>query len=216
MRTLIVGGGKVGNFLARELTTGGHAVVVIEIDANRAQDLSQQSDALILAGDGTDVAILGEAQADRADYLVAVTGEDEVNLVACQLAKVAFGIDKVLARLNDPRNRSTFEALDVDVVAVTDLLVQIISRELDVRELVRLALLERGELSLVECVIPADAPGRRVVDLRLPANTLLVTHERDGDLGVVGAATELLPGDKVLVLTAVETEDEVLSALEGN
>lgn len=215
MRVLIVGGGKIGTFLARELGEAGHKITVIEADSHQARRLADEGEALVLEGDGTDVKILEEAGARRADYLMALTGQDEDNLVACQLGRVAFGCTRVLARLNDPRNRATFDALGVPVVAVTDLLVQIIAAELDVEERVRVALVNRGEISLLESVVPPSAGVRMVPELRLPPSTILVTVERDGKVEVAGARTELHPGDRVLAVTAIENEDEVRAALAG-
>lgn len=141
MRVVIVGGGKVGSHLARELRRNGLAVVVIESDEARALEVAEDTGALVIEGDGTDVRILAEADVDHAGYLVAVTGADEDNLVACQLARTSFGCQKVLARVNDPRNDRTFEALGVPWVGVTDLLVQVLSRQMDLAHLTRVATL---------------------------------------------------------------------------
>ena len=149
MRTLIIGGGKVGSYLARELETAGHHVTVIESDLGRATEVGETTNALVLHGDATDIGLLEEADLHRADWVLAVTGRDEDNIVACQLA-ATLGATRVLARLNNPKNRSTFDALKIPVVAVTDLMVQVISREVevDVGEAVRVALLGRGQISL--------------------------------------------------------------------
>ena len=109
MRLLLIGGGKVGSFLAREMVTTGHAVTVIEEMPERAQRIADDLDVIVLEGDGTDVRLLEAADIHRADWLLAVTGLDEVNLVACQLA-LSLGAKRVLARLNNPLNRATFEA----------------------------------------------------------------------------------------------------------
>jgi trk system potassium uptake protein TrkA len=215
MRIVVVGGGKVGGYLARELRSLGHGVIVVERDAERAEKLGEETDALVVVGDGCDVSLLEEVGMDRAQFLVAVTGRDEDNLVACQLARTAFGCRRVIARLNDPRNRPTFEALEVPVVAVTDLIVQVISRELDVAELVRVALLGRGEISLLEVEIPAEAPRRRVSSIALPPSSVLVAIRRDGKVVVPGADSELAPGDRVLAVTLVELEDELRDSLLG-
>ena len=157
MRIVIIGGGKVGSYLTRVMREAGHVVAVIEQDAGRAESIAEETEALVLEGDGTDVELLNTAGVDRADWVLAVTGQDEDNLVACQLA-TTLGANRVLARLNNPGNRPTFEALNIPVVAVTDLMVQVISREVqaDVGELVRLALLGRGQVSLLEVSIPDD------------------------------------------------------------
>lgn len=214
MRIVIVGGGKVGSYLTRVLRQAGHVVAVIEEDAARAESLAEDSEALVLEGDGTDVELLNTAGVDRADWVLAVTGQDETNVVACQLA-ATLGANRVLARLNNPRNRPTFEALGIPVVAVTDLMVQVISREVeaDVGELVRLALLGRGQVSLLEVSIPEDTDEPEVIDLDLPQPSILVSVVRGDEVVVPRATTRLRPGDKVLAITAVENEGALRSAL---
>ena len=158
MRMLLIGGGKVGSFLARELDKAGHVVSVIEEDHERALDLSEDTKVLVFQGDGTDVELLNAADVDRTDWLLAVTGRDEANLVACQLS-LTLGAKRVLARLNDPRNRPTFDALDIPVVAVTDLMAQLISREVEVSDLHRIALMAGGQVSLIERILRRGRAG---------------------------------------------------------
>ena len=213
MRVLIIGGGKVGGYLARELTEAGHTVTVAERDPDLARDLGESMQALILEGDGTSIEILKAAETDRTDWLLAMTGHDEINLVACELGEI-LGAKRVLGRLNDSRNRSTFDALGIPVVAVTDLIVQLISREIDVVDLERITLLARGQVSLVEVEIAPEVPHRRVADLDLPAKTVLVGVTREtGRLIVPQGETMIMPGDRVLVVTGVEQESDVRAAL---
>ena len=179
------------------------------------RQLAESVDALVLEGDGTSMSILKDAEVSRADWLLAVTGQDEVNLTACELAET-MGADRVLARLNDPRNRATFDALGIPVVAVTDLISQLISREIDFFHLERIALLARGRISLIEVEVGPDIPARKVVDLGLPAQTVIVavTREKDGgEVLVPRGDTVIEPGDRVLAVTSVDHEPEVRAAL---
>jgi trk system potassium uptake protein TrkA len=215
MRILIVGGGKIGGYLAQELDEVGHAVTVTEKEPDVARELSETMSVLVIEGDGTGVSVLKAAEASRADWLLAVTGLDEVNLVACEIGQT-LGAKQVLARLNDPRNRSTFDALNIPVVAVTDLIVQLMSREIDLLELDRVALLGRGGVSLIEVEVHPDASSKRVLDLELPEQTILVGVLRDleGARVVVPTGDTVIgPRDRVLAVTAVEQEPEVRSAL---
>lgn len=216
MRTLIIGGGKVGSYLARALSSNGHTITIIEADPERAKSLGDRSRSLVLAGDGTQVDVLNRADAARSDWVLGVTGKDEANLVACQLAKT-LGAKRVIARLNDPRNRPTFDALQLPVVAVTDLIVNVISQEVqvEVSEIERLRVLGAGKLSLVEIDIPEDAPVRSVLEVDLPPQSVLVTHLRGEMVSVPNAATQLRPGDRVLAVTAIEHEAELRAALTG-
>jgi len=214
VRILIVGGGKIGSYLAHELDEVGHAVTVTELQPDVARELSEIMSALVLEGDGTGVSVLKAAEAGRADWLLAMTGLDEVNLVACEIG-LTLGAKQVLARLNDPRNRSTFDALHIPVVAVTDLIVQLISREIRFIELDRIALLGRGGVSLIEVEVHLEAQARRVQDLQLPEQTVLVGVLRgvDGSKLVVPTGDTVIgPGDRVLAVTAVEQEPAVRAA----
>jgi trk system potassium uptake protein TrkA len=160
--------------------------------------------------------ILKDAEVSRTDWLLALTGQDDVNLTACELAET-LGAKRVLARLNDPRNRATFEALGIPVVAVTDLISQLISREIDFLHLERIALLGRGRISLIEVEVQWDAPARRVAALGLPGQTVLVAVTREeagGEVIVPRGDTLIQPGDRVLVVTTVEQESQVREALQ--
>jgi trk system potassium uptake protein TrkA len=214
VRTLIIGGGKVGSYLARALSSNGHTITIVEADPERAQGLGDRSRFLVLAGDGTEVDVLNRADAARSDWVLGVTGKDEANLVACQLAKT-LGAKRVIARLNDPRNRATFDALKLPVVAVTDLIVDVISQEVQVEisELERLRVLGAGKLSLVEIDIPDGAAVRTVLEIDLPPHSVLVTHLRGEAVSVPNATTQLQPGDRVLAVTAIEHEAELREAL---
>ena len=215
MRIVVVGAGKIGRHLVRELAEAGHAVTVAESDGEVARHLAESVDALVLEGDGTSMSLLKAAEVSRADWLLAVTGQDEVNLTACELAET-MGAKRVLARLNDPRNRATFDALGIPIVAVTDLISQLISREIDFLHLERIALLARGRISLIEAEVGSHTPPRRVADLGLPEQTVLVAVTREGEGGEVvipRGDTMIQPGDRVLVVTAVEQESEVRAAL---
>ena len=215
MRVIVIGAGKIGRHLVRELAEAGHAVTVAESDGEVARRLAESVDALVLEGDGTSMSILKDAEVSRADWLLAVTGQDEVNLTACELAET-MGAKRVLARLNDPRNRATFDALGIPVVAVTDLISQLISREIDFFHLERIALLARGRISLIETEVGPAAPARAVAELGLPPHTVLVAAIREGageEVVVPRGDTVIKPGDRVLVVTTVEHEAAVRAAL---
>lgn len=212
MRLTLVGGGKVGSFLARELYKAGHVVTVIEESHGHAESLTDDTKVLVLEGDGTDVRLLKAADTERADWVLAVTGLDEVNLVACQLA-LTLGAKQVLARLNNPLNRPTFDALDIPVVAVTDVMATLISREVDVPEFRHVTLLGRGEISVYEIDLPPDFEERPVAELRLPTGSLLVAVVSGDEVRVPTASTLLRPGDQVTAVSGVELEDGVRLAL---
>jgi trk system potassium uptake protein TrkA len=214
MRILLIGGGKVGSYLARELVEAGHAVSVIEPIAERAHEVTEESKALVFEGDGTDVSLLKDADVHRTDWVVAVTGRDEVNFVACELA-LQLGAKRVLARLNNPRNRPTFDAVGTPVVAVTDLMARVISREVSLPDLGRIAVIGNAELSLCEIEVGAGVPDVPLSELQLPESSLLVTVERDGSAWVPGRDTVLKPGDRVTAVTLLKNEAALHKALRG-
>lgn len=212
MRIVLVGGGKVGSFLARELSNAGHVVTVIEEGHGHAEAVTEESKVLVLEGDGTDVQLLQAADTHRADWLLGVTGLDEVNLVACQLA-LTLGARHVLARLNNPRNRPTFEALEIPVVAVTDLMATLISREVEISDIRHITLIGRGRISVYEIELPADFVERPVAEVRFPPGSLLVTVVSGDEVTVPTASTHLKPGDQVTAVSRVDIEDHVRAAL---
>ena len=214
MRVLVIGGGKVGSSLATVLGDAGHVVSVIEENLQRAEDLIEEAGFMVFQGDGSDVELLQAADVGRVDWAVAVTGRDEDNLVACELART-LGAKNVLARLNDPRNHPTFEALGVPVVGVTSLMAQVIVREVELVDLSRLAVIEGGDVSLVERILPADYPPTQLTSLHLPRPSLLITLIRNGQASVPGPNTVLQAGDKVLAVTPIENEKAFAEALES-
>lgn len=212
MRVTLIGGGKVGSFLAKELFKAGHVITVIEEAHHHAEALSDDSKVLVLEGDGTDINLLKAADTDRSDWVLAVTGLDEVNLVACQLA-LTLGAKHVLARLNNPLNRPTFEALEIPVVAVTDVMATLISREVEVDELRHITLLGRGEISVYEIDVPEDVESVPVAELRLPKGSLLIALVSGDDVNVPTASTILRPGDQVTAVSSIELQGQVRAAL---
>jgi len=214
MRIVVIGGGKVGASLGDALTQAGHVVSLVEINSDRAAALIEETNVMVFEGDGSDVELLRAADAGRVDWVVAVTGRDEDNLVACELART-LGAGNVLARLNNPTNRPTFEALGVPVVGVTSLMAQVISREVELIDLSRLAVIEGGDVSLVERILPDDYPDTKITDLDLPRPSLLITLIRDGKASVPGPTTVLKAGDKVLAVTALENEKAFAASFES-
>jgi trk system potassium uptake protein TrkA len=215
VRILVIGGGKVGSSLAAVLSKAGHVVSVIEASEDRAADLIEDASYMVFQGDGSDVELLQAADVARVDWAVAVTGRDEDNIVACELART-LGAKNVLARLNNPLNEPTFDALGVPVVGVTSLMAQVIFREVELVDLSRLAVIEGGDISLVERILPDDYPPTQVTELILPRPSLLITVIRAGKASVPGPNTILQAGDKILAVIPIEHEKEFVEALESH
>jgi trk system potassium uptake protein TrkA len=215
MKTLVIGGGKVGAFLALKLAHDGHVVTVVESRYDVAQKLEDKvskenlrSNCLVFVGDGTDVKLLKDADIARADWVLAVSGRDDVNLVAAQLAKT-LGVDKVLARLNDPANSETFKALDINAVAVTDLMAKTLELDLKSDVLDRAAVLAHGRLVISEIRVGRNFEARPLRDIEVPASTVIVAVESDDDVHIARGDTMIGPRDWVVASSLIDTADEL-------
>lgn len=211
MRMVIVGGGKIGSYLARGLSSAGHVVAVIESDASHARRVVSDAKVLVFEGDGTDPELLRAADVPRADWVLALTGKDEDNLVASQLA-LTLGATRVMARLNDPSNRPTFEALEIPVVSVTDLIAQVISKEVKVPDLAASDLFAAGKVAVQELDVPETFQEKQVAELGFPENALIVTIVRGDRVKIATGTSSIKPGDRVLVASATEAMSEVAQA----
>ncbi|HEY7196396.1 MAG TPA: TrkA family potassium uptake protein [Gaiellaceae bacterium] len=219
MFLMVVGGGKVGSTLARTLLSQGHEVVLIESSRVRYDQLEPELGHRVHLGDGTELYVLERAGAERPpDIVVAVTGDDEDNIVICQLAKERYGAPKVIARVNDPRNQAHFDLLGIaPTVSATRAIMALVEHEVPEHELVQLLELRRENLEIVEIEIPEGSPaaGRRVEELRLPESARLISVMREGDAEIAVGATELRPGDQVLAVLRPGAESELKAAFKA-
>jgi len=217
MNVLIIGRGRTGAALSKVLAeSGGHRVVVVESDESRAKEGAPEGIKVIWA-DGCDPAVLEEAGARNSDLVVAATGDDEDNLVIAQLAKMHFGVQRVIARVNNPLNNWLYtKEWGVDVaVSPTDIITRIIEEEMSLGDLVTLLKLQHGEVALVEIKLAVDsqASGKTVADLTLPKGSVIVAIMREGSVIVPGGPTQLQADDELLAITSVEKESELMQAL---
>ncbi len=218
MYVVIVGGGRIGRHIARDLYDNGHEVTVIERIANRCEQLVVDTDVLVIEGDACDVRYLEQAHTDRADAFVATTHEDDDNLVACQLAKIEFGVRRAISRVTTPKNVEIFETLGIEPVSSTRLISELLENEFSVGELIHLTSLKGGRVQLVELRIPEgpDAPEpRTLADLDLPAESIVVAVFRGNETVIPQGSTEISPGDEVVALTTPELEARLTSVLLG-
>src|SRR5213595_3874816 len=171
MFVLVVGGGKVGYYLTKELIQSGHEVVLMEKDHARADQIADEIGSIVIAHDGCEGKYLAEAGCNRADVVAAVTGDDEDNLVICQMAKHHFDVPRTIARVNNPKNEALFRHLGVDeIISPTRMALAAIEQDIPVHHLLHLAQLEGGELELLEAQIGDESPaiGRKPSDIELP------------------------------------------------
>ncbi|MCL0092181.1 TrkA family potassium uptake protein [Dehalococcoidia bacterium] len=216
---VVVGGGEVGHYLARILLSDGHEVLVLEKERRRTEFAAEELGEVIVRGDGCEARTLEEVGTGRADMLIAVTGDDEDNLVACQVAKHKFNVPRTIARIKNPRHRLLFEKLGVDAtVSSTELILAHIERELPSHCLIPLFKLRGGELAMIEVkILPGSRTvGRRLGDFRLPEKSLiLLIIGKDKDPQIPTPDTILEEGDQIVALTRSGDEDALRVALTG-
>ncbi len=218
MHILIVGAGKVGYFLAKRLISSGHIISQVEKDRNLCEEVAKELEILVIHGDGCDPRILEEAGIERANVLAAVTGDDEDNLVICQLAKERFKVERTVARVNNPGNEHIFSELGVDVpVNATAIIAKIIEEEASFSDFVNLMSFKRGKLAVVRVDLPPDSPviNKEIKDIELPPDSNLVSILRGEQVIVPKGNTALMPGDDVIAITLVGNEPQLLNLLVG-
>ncbi|CAN5690121.1 NAD-binding protein [soil metagenome] len=218
MFVIVVGGGKVGFYLTKELLAEGHELVLMEKDARRAEVIADELGAIVVNRDGCEGTHLEEAGANRAAIVAAVTGDDEDNLVVCQMAKHHFDVPRTIARVNNPRHEALFRHLGVDeIISPTRMALAAIEQDIPVHELLHLAQLEGGELDLIEAQIADDSPalGRRPADIALPEGCTLFVLIRDDRAQPIRPETIFQTGDKVIAVSRADCTPDLHRLLIG-
>jgi trk system potassium uptake protein TrkA len=217
MYVLIAGGGKVGSNLARTLIRGGHEVTLIEQRDPRFVTLEAEFEHQVHKGDATELFVLERAGVKRPpDIVVAVTGDDEDNVIICQLARDRYGAGMVIARVNDPRNQPYFDLLGItSTVSATAAIMGLIEHEVPEHGLIHLLELRKENLEIAEVQLDADSPcvGKEVGRLTLPAGSRLISVMREGQAQMADGATELKAGDQILAVLEAGKEEELRKVL---
>jgi trk system potassium uptake protein len=217
MYVLVAGGGVVGANLTRMLLALGHEVTLIEQRRGRFDRLEEEFEHRVQLGDATELYVLEGAGIGRPpDIVVAVTGDDEDNMVICQVARERYGVGKAIARVNDPRNQAHFDLLEISpTVSATSNILAMIEHEVPEHELVHLLELRTENLEIVEVQIGKNSPcaGKRVDGLKMPEGARLISVMRDGHAEIAVGSTELKPGDQVLAILEPGKEQELRRVL---
>jgi trk system potassium uptake protein TrkA len=212
MYVMIVGAGKVGWNLARELMAKGNEVTLIESDAARFATVEEELEHAVQYGDGSELWVLERAGIGRADMVIAVTGDDEDNILICQVAREKYGVERVIARCNNPRNMQHFELLGIKpAVSATDLILRLIEHEVPRYGLLHLLDLPQERLEIIEVDVHEDSPaaGKEVKDLGLPDGALVISILRHGTGFVPLADSVVEAGDEVLVVLDTGLEEKI-------
>lgn len=219
MLAVIVGGGRGGSYLARDLQSQGYQVKVVDCRPDVVAKLRQEIGGDVICGDGSSPQILEQVGVAKADLVVALTHNDEDNLVVCRLAKRQFRVPRVIARVNNPLNEWLYNtAWGVDVaISQTHLTSKVIEEQIGLGELITLLKLNRGAAALVELRLRETSPcqGKTIRDLNLPGDTVIVSVIRDGKLIIPRGDTRLETGDDILAVSTVAAEKALKDLLVG-
>ncbi len=218
MKVIVAGGGAVGRHLAADLKEHGHQITLIEQEPRTAGKIESTAPGVeVVLGDACELWVLEKAQVAEADVVVAATGDDEDNLVISLLSKQEYGVPRVLARVNHPKNEWMFTdqwGVD-DSVSPPHILTSLVEEAVSVGDLVRLLRLQKGQVTLVEMKLPEESPnaGRPLYELRLPPDSAIVAIIREGHVVIAVPETVLAVGDEILALASPDAEDEFRQAV---
>ena len=219
MYIIIVGGSRVGYYLAKALLDEGHEVLIVEKNASFCDIINEEMGSVCVRGDGCEASTLADVGTGRADMFVAVTGDDEDNLVACQVAKYKFNVPRTIARIRNPQNEAIFKKLGVDVtVSTTNIILEAIEKEVPTHPLTHLLTLSDKGLEIVEIRIPPESKsiGKLVKEISRPEGSklaLIIPKNRKPRMPAPN--TVLREGDQIIALTTPELETELRAALTG-
>jgi len=217
MYIIIAGGGKVGYYLAKELLADGHEILVIEKDPRQVMQLSAElGEGAVMRGLADETATMERAGGSRADLVIAVTGDDEDNLVICQVARLRFKVSRTIARVNNPQNEELFHRLGIDItVSSTRLILSLIEQELPSRPFIPLVKLRSIGMEIVELALLANSPliGKKLRDINLPPGSTVSLIIRDEQTVVPTSETVMKIGDKLIGFTPIAVEGQVEQAV---
>ena len=219
MYIVIIGGGRVGYYLTKSLLDEGHEVLVIEKDAVICSTINEELGSICVRGDGCEATTLAEAGTERADMLVAVTGDDEDNLISCQMAKHKFNVPRTISRIRNPKNETLFKKLGIDItISSTNVILEFIAEVVPTHPLTHLMTVHDQGLEIVEIKIPANAPtvGKQIRQLEIPKGcTLILDIGKERKPLVPDSDTVIEGGEQIIAVTPPEAEEAIRTALRG-
>ncbi len=219
MYVIVIGGGRVGYYLTKALLDEGHEILIIERDKAISEAINEELGSICLRGDGCEIATLNEAGTDRADMVIAVTGDDEDNLVACQVAKHKFKVPRTIARIGNPRNEILFKKLGIDItISSTSVILENIEAEVPTHPLTHLLTIRDKGLEVVDIKIPSNSPivGKQIKELVLPPGSILALIIRKESKPIIPAPdTNIQGNDQIIAVISHEAEEALRASLRG-
>ncbi len=212
MNIIIVGGGKVGYYLAKTLLQYKHKIAVIERKRDLCEKIANELRIAVVNGDGTNIEYLTDCQVNESDTFIAVTGKDEDNLIACQLAKRNFGVARTIARVNNPKNIVVFEKLGVDIaLSSTSIIADLIEQEVDFMGMKTLMKLKGGKVALSEITITGSSPvlNKSLREITIPKDCVLISVIRGDSVVIPKGDTVLLDGDFIITASSLNDQQEL-------
>lgn len=218
MYVIVAGGGKVGYYLTKTLVADGHEVLLIEQDKGEVGRLQEELGEVVMRGDASEMSTMKDAGMERADVVVAVTGDDGDNLVISQLAKKKFGVPKMISRVNNPKNEELFHRLGIDQTVVsTKIIYNLIEQQIETDQVIPIAALRQGNLEIVEIDISDGSPvvGEKIGAIELPAEALIISVVHGENAIIPDFSTRLEPGDSVIAIVKADREAELREVFGG-
>lgn len=219
MYIVIAGAGRLGLILAKKLREDDHQVCLIDKNESLCNKLAGElKSIMIICGDATYPDILKEAKIEKANVCVSAASHDEDNIIICYLAKELFGVQRTVARVNDPKHIPLYKYMEVDnPVDSTSIIARIVEEEASFTDVMSLLSIKKGRLSIVRVDIPENSPvaNKPLKDIVLPHNSVLVSILRGPDIIIPYGSTVILPGDEVIAATLIDAEKDLLKSLIG-
>lgn len=217
MNIVVIGGGKVGYYLTKTLLEHGHRTTMIENSKSVCEFIANDLDVTIVCGDGTSIDTLEVANVKDADAFISVTGQDEDNLISCQLAKKLFNVPKTIAKVNNPKNADIMRHLGIDItISSTDNIARLLEREVDTQKITQLVSINHGEASINELTLPDNYKlhGKKLSEIKLPNMCVIVSVSRKGFIIIPRGNTELLSGDTIMIMAKNDSMHAVQQLLK--
>lgn len=219
MYLIVVGGGKVGYYLTQTLLSEGHELLLIEKNPRKCEIYEERFGSIVMNGDGAEASTLEAAGAARADVIIAVTGDDEDNLIICQVARQKFNVPRAISRVNNPKNEDVFKRLGITVtVSQTNVILHLIEQQIPEQNVLHLMTLRHAEIDIVNVRVSKDSPvvGRSLAEITLPRDCVLSAITRGPDVIIPTGQTILQAGDEVIAVTHRDSEHALREMLVGN